>query len=147
MQAQEQLNALIDKAAHVVGSEAKLAKAMGIPQSHISNWKAGDRTCTPEDRARLAGFAQEDALQELVRAVLEKTAGTLRGDQLRKVLGKSLPQIIVGAVIALLLGTSLNFGNVDAGALVAFFAILIYSTMYIMLNKNLSCIYVGRWMQ
>lgn len=104
MQDTETLIDLIDKAAQAVGSEAKLAKAMGLPQSNISNWKAGDRTCTPEDRARLAGFAKEDALQELVRATLEKTAGTLRGEQLRQVLGKWLHQTggaTVGGLLAM----------------------------------------------
>lgn len=86
------LISLILRAGEAVGSEYKLAKLMGVPQQHISNWKAGTRTCTPEDRARLAGFAQEDAVQELVRATLEKTAGTLKGDQLFKLLGKSLHQ-------------------------------------------------------
>jgi len=91
------LISLISRAGKAVGSEYKLAKMMGVPQHHISGWKAGTRTCTPEDRARLAGFAQEDAVQELVRATLEKTAGTLKGDQLFKLLGKSLHQ--TGAVM------------------------------------------------
>lgn len=88
--AKPELNKLIEKAASIVGSEAKLAKALGLPQPNISGWKSGQRTCTPEDRARLAGFAKEDAVQELVRATLEKTEGTLRGEQLRQVLGKWL---------------------------------------------------------
>lgn len=92
MQQTETLKTLIDKAAAIVGSEAKLARALGVPAQHVSNWKAGSRTCMPEDRARIAGFAHEDALQELVRATLEKTEGTLRGEQLRKVLGKWLRQ-------------------------------------------------------
>lgn len=135
MQADVSLAALIGKAAELAGSEAKLARAMGIPQSHVTNWKAGTRTCTPEDRARLAGFAREDALQELVRATLEKTAGTLRGEQLRQILGKSLPQIIAGVVFALLVGVSMTSGSFDAGAQVAFFALGLYSTICIMLTN------------
>lgn len=109
MSTQENLNALIAKASGVVGSDAKLARAMGIAQANISLWKAGTRTCTPEDRARLAGFAREDAVQELVRATLEKTEGTLRGEQLRQVLGKWLHQTsaAIGGVFAL--GLSLTF--------------------------------------
>lgn len=103
MSNQEPLILLIEKAAAIAGSEYKLAKAMGIPQQHISNWKQGTRTCTPEDRARLAGFAREDAVQELIRATLEKTAGTLRGEQLYKLLGKSL-QATGGASVSALLG-------------------------------------------
>ena len=79
---------LIESAGQRVGSEYKLAKALGVPQATVSSWKAGTRTCTPDDRARIAAFAGEDAVQELVRATLEKNAGTLRGEQLQRVLGK-----------------------------------------------------------
>jgi len=124
------LQKLIDKAAENVGSKSKLARAMNVSPQRINDWYFGHCNCVPEDRARFAGFAKEDALQELVRATLEKTAGTVRGEQLRMLLGKSLPQIIAGIVFALLLGVSANFGWNDATALVAFFAIFIYSTMY-----------------
>jgi hypothetical protein len=94
----EELIALIHRAAAATGSEYKLAKAMGIPQQHVSNWKAGTRACVPADRARLAGFAREDAIQELIRATLKQTEGTLRGEQLRRLLGK--PFQVTGAAIA-----------------------------------------------
>lgn len=87
----QSLNLLITKAGVIVGSEYKLAKAMGYPQQVLSAWKAGTRTCTPPDRARLAGFAREDAVQELVRATIESAKGTKR-EQLQKLLGKWLPQ-------------------------------------------------------
>ena len=77
-------------------------------------WKSGKKGCTAADRAPLAGIAREDAVQELVRATLEKNAGTLRGEQLMKVLGKSLPQIIAGIVFALLVGTNLISGSHDS---------------------------------
>lgn len=128
---QEDLQKLLDKAAEKCGSKSKLARAMGVSPQRVNDWYSGAVNCVPEDRARLAGFAREDALQELVRATLEKTAGTLRGEQLRKLLGKSLPQIIAGIVFALLLGANLTYGSFDAGALVAFFAFWLYSTMYI----------------
>lgn len=105
----ENLCALIQKASDTVGSDANLARAMGIAQQNISLWKAGTRTCTPEDRARLAGFAREDAVQELVRATLEKTEGTLRGEQLRQVLGKWLHQTTGALSGAFALGLSLIF--------------------------------------
>lgn len=113
MSTQENLNELIAKAAAVVGSEAKLARAMGIAQPNISLWKSGMRTCTPEDRARLAGFAREDAVQELVRATLEKTEGTLRGEQLRKLLGKWLHQTTGALGGVFVLGLSLIFSTRD----------------------------------
>lgn len=101
MTTDQTLITLITKAGTTAGSEYKLAKAMGLPQTVLTDWKAGRRTCTPEDRARLAGFAREDALQEFVRATLEKTAGTLRGEQLRQLLGKSLHQTGAASVFVL----------------------------------------------
>ena len=87
MQQIKSVRILIEKAGLICGSEYKLAKAMGIPPQHITNWKAGDRTCTPADRARLAGFAREDAVQELVRATIEASKG-IKQEQLKQVLGK-----------------------------------------------------------
>lgn len=81
---------LLSKAAKTAGSEYQVAKTLGIPQSHISEWKNGKRPCSPEDRARLAALANEDAIQELVRATLEKHDGTKKGEQLWAILGKSL---------------------------------------------------------
>lgn len=107
------LNLLIAKAGAIAGSEYKLAKAMGIPQQHISAWKSGVKNCTPPDRARLAGFAREDAVQELVRSTLEQTAGTLRGEQLMRVLGKQLQatgaalHTVLLAVVSLISGWNL----------------------------------------
>lgn len=132
MQPSENVRTLIERAASQVGSKSKLARAMGVTPQKINSWISGDCTCMPDDRARLAGFAHEDAVQELVRATLEKNAGTLRGEQLMRVLGKSLPQIIAGIVFALLVGTSLISGSHDATGAVALFTFFLYSTMYIL---------------
>lgn len=115
----EGLTALIERAAKQVGSEAKLARALGMPQSDISGWKSGHKGCTAADRARLAGFAKEDAVQELVRATLEKTAGTLRGEQLRQVLGKWLHQTGAVSVTALLSLASGTYGALNLKAAAA----------------------------
>lgn len=82
---------LIEKAGHIHGSEYRLAKEMGIPQQMLTDWKAGRRACTPGDRARLAGFAREDAVQELVRATIEGAKGAKK-EQLEKLMGKWLRQ-------------------------------------------------------
>lgn len=101
---------LIKRAAKQAGSEYKLAKMLGVAQQRITNWKDEDGiTCSPADRARLAAIAGEDAVQELVRATLEKHEGTLRGEQLRQVLGKRLQAIggasTTGAAVALSLAS------------------------------------------
>lgn len=101
---------LIDKAAEKVGNRHKLAKLLGCTVSQVYDWHAGTKRCSPADRARLAAISGDDAVQELVRATLEETAGTTRGDQLRQVLGKWSRQtggVLNSAVLGLV---SLGFG-------------------------------------
>lgn len=84
------IQTLIDKAAEKVGNPYKLSKVMHVSSSQIYDWRDGRKVCSPPDRARLASFAGDDPLQELVRATLEKTEGTFRGEQLKIILGKLL---------------------------------------------------------
>lgn len=81
---------LITIAGVIAGSEYRLAKALGLPQSTLTDWKSGRKACTPPDRARLAIFAERDVAQELFKATIEHTAGTVRGEQLSKALEKYL---------------------------------------------------------
>lgn len=83
------LNLLIAKAGKIVGSEYALAKQLGVTHQRITAWKSGDQTCTPADRARIADFAREDAVQELVRATIASATGTKR-EQLQRAMGKRL---------------------------------------------------------
>lgn len=84
---------LVTTAGLKVGSQYKLAKIMELPQSVLTDWKAGRRLCTPLDRARLALFAEQDAAREYITATIEHTAGTKRGDQLAAALKKFLGQV------------------------------------------------------
>lgn len=81
---------LIDRAAQIVGSRYKLAQALGVEKSQVYDWESGAKTCSPADRARIAGFANEDAVQELVRATIDSAKGEVRREQLQTLLGKSL---------------------------------------------------------
>lgn len=98
---------LIELAAASLGSEYKLAKALGIPQSHISEWKAGKRPCSPEDQALMAYQAGRDPEEALVRAVLVKHADTAKGERLLSALGKGLRA--TGAAATLLIFGSAGF--------------------------------------
>lgn len=109
-----QVKTLIDKAAEKVGNRHKLAKVLNCTISQVYDWHAGTKRCSPADRARLADLAGEDALQELVRATLEETAGTTRGEQLKAVLGKWLRQTGEGVNIAVLGLFSLALGTAFA---------------------------------
>ena len=98
MQHLKELNDLIDRAKATTGSDTATARALGLPKAHVSAWRHGHRTCTPEDHAQLAGLAGLDASAWLIRATIQKHEGTAKGDRLMKVLGKAL--LATGAVIA-----------------------------------------------
>lgn len=104
---------LIDKASEKVGNRYKLAKALGVAPSQVYDWRESRKPCSPADRARIAAFAGEDAVQELVRATLEQAQGDVRREQLMRVLGKSLHQTgavalsAMAGIFSLICGTNL----------------------------------------
>lgn len=101
---------LIDNAAEKVGNRAKVAKILACAPSQIYDWHAGTKRCSPADRARLAAIAGEDPVQELVRATLEETAGTTRGEQLKVALGKWWRQTGAAVNGVVLMLVSMTFG-------------------------------------
>lgn len=102
---------LIDKAAEKCGTRYKLAQALSVGISTVYDWERGTKPCSPGDRVRLAGFAGEDAVQELVRATLETARGDVRREQLHKLLEKSSRAIgVVLGCVSLVLA-SLTFST------------------------------------
>lgn len=73
---------LISQAIEKTGSGAKLAEALGVPQPMVSMWKSGAKPCPPEDQARIAAILGADPREALVYAVLERHAGTPKGEAL-----------------------------------------------------------------
>ena len=82
---------LLDKAKEMSSSDYKTAKLLGVSPQIVSDWRHGRRRPQPEDMALLAQVAGMDAGDWLVRGVLEKHAGTAKGDRLFIALGKSRP--------------------------------------------------------
>ena len=66
-----QLISFIEKGKVIYGSYGGLAKEIGVPQSHISMWKSGAKTCTAPDRAALAMAIGEDPAAAALEAVIE----------------------------------------------------------------------------
>jgi DNA-binding transcriptional regulator YdaS (Cro superfamily) len=81
---------LIDAAVAVCGSQAELARRMGVYPADVNNLKTGKRPLSPELAAELADIAGEDARQAVIDAVIERNAGTRKGGALREILGKGL---------------------------------------------------------
>ncbi len=85
---------LIDKAAELCGSQAEVARRLGVDRAEITRWKSGLRPLSPEDAAFLADLANVDAKDAAAQALIERNEGTEKGDRLREILGKG------GAVFA-----------------------------------------------
>lgn len=93
-----ELNLLIDRARAIVGTDANVAKTLGVPFQTVSNWRHGHKNASPEDCALLAAVAGMDPMQEAARAMLRKHEGTKKGDLLMKALGKA--SLVTGAAVA-----------------------------------------------
>jgi hypothetical protein len=108
----QDLSELIERASKIAGSDNKLAKLIEAPQTHISQWKNGNRPCPPADVALMASIAGLDADEWLVRAVMAKHEGTPKGEKLMRVLKASLlTGGVVGSGSALAATTGAAFGN------------------------------------
>lgn len=84
------LNVLIEQAAAIAGSEYKVAKALGVTPQQVCDWKAGRRTCSPEDRALLAEVAGVDPIAEIAEALAERWQGKPKGERLRELFARRL---------------------------------------------------------
>lgn len=85
-----ELNRLMDRAAEHAGSDTKLASMLKTTRQRISDWRAGRKTCQPEDQALMAEIAGLDAMEVLARATVAQFEGTPKGDLLMRALGKGL---------------------------------------------------------
>jgi len=94
----DELNELITRASAIAGSDGKLARSLGVPPQHVSNWRHGHKTCTPADQALMAHVAGLDPVQVLARATVRQYEGKAKGDALLKALGKA--SLATGAVLA-----------------------------------------------
>jgi len=84
------LTQLLDFAKEKSGSDYATAKRLGVSRNLVSDWRAGRKSCSPEDVAQLAAIAELEADKWLIRAVIAKHEGTPKGDRLYLALGKAL---------------------------------------------------------
>lgn len=82
---------LIAKAAEKQGSQAALARELGVHRAQITNWKNGTDKCQPADLAAIAYLAGYNALNVLAAATLKEYEGTQKGAVLNAALGKEIP--------------------------------------------------------
>lgn len=84
---------LIDKAAKNLGSQAALARELGVHRAQITNWKRGTHVCKPDDLAAIGYFAGYNALNILAAATIKEAEGTAKGKVLEAALGKEIPAL------------------------------------------------------
>lgn len=99
---------LIDKASKVCGSDAALARRMGIYPADVSNLRAGKRPLSPELAAEFADIAGEDARQAVIDAVIERNAAGKKGHLLKEILGKALAAGVAAMSLSFYSGDSIS---------------------------------------
>lgn len=81
---------LIDKASEKLGSQAELARKLGVHRAQITNWKNGNDKCQPADLAAIAYLAGYNAINVLAAATLSEHEGTEKGRVLEAAMGKQI---------------------------------------------------------
>ena len=85
---------LIAKAAEKLGSQAALARELGVHRSQITNWKSGTDKCQAADLAAIAYLAGFNAMNILAAATLKEHEGTQKGAVLNAALGKEIQRFL-----------------------------------------------------
>ena len=85
---------LIAKAAEKLGSQAALARELGVHRSQITNWKSGTDKCQAADLAAIAYLAGFNAMNILAAATLKEHEGTQKGAVLNAALGKEMQRFL-----------------------------------------------------
>lgn len=62
---------LIQRAEVAAQGTSALARTLGVPQQHVTDWKANRRTCPPDMRARMAAMCGLDPVAEAIEAIAE----------------------------------------------------------------------------
>ena len=85
---------LIAKAAEKLGSQAALARELGVHRSQITNWKSGTDKCQAADLAAIAYLAGFNAMNVLAATTLKEHEGTQKGAVLNAALGKEIQRFL-----------------------------------------------------
>lgn len=83
----ESVIALIDRAVQLCGSQAALARALGVYPADISDWKKGKRPVTPETVALICDVLQlpgEEARTLAAWAVIENAKNSSKREKLKR---------------------------------------------------------------
>lgn len=85
---------LIDAASAISGSDGKLARHLEVSPGNVSDWRHGRRPCPIDCVADMAAIAGLPVSRVVEEALIERNAGTPRGERLAKALGKALAGVV-----------------------------------------------------
>lgn len=89
-QASPRLVNLIQDAIKKAGNEPKLAEFVEATRHNVNAWKHGTRSCPIEAQILMATLTKRDVDEVIREALIERNAGTPRGEKLVSALGKGL---------------------------------------------------------
>lgn len=95
-QASPRLINLIQDAIKAAGNEPKLADFVEATRHNVNAWKHGTRSCPLEAQILMASLTKRNVDEVIKEALLERNAGTPRGEKLVSALGKVVS--VVGVV-------------------------------------------------
>lgn len=98
MKKPEYLDELINRASAAAGNDNRLAAALEVGRSAVSEWRKGIRACPAADQALMAQIAGLDPEAWAARAIIEAHEGTPKGEKLANALKKAL--LVTGAAAA-----------------------------------------------
>lgn len=105
-----ELQKLIDAASAVAGSDYKLAQRLEVTRALVSGWRHG-KPCSLDAVADMAAIAGLPVKEVVAEALIERNAGTPRGERLAKAMGKALAGVVGTLCIY---GTSAQFAPAAA---------------------------------
>ena len=100
-QASPRLINLIQDAIKIAGNEPKLAEFVEATRHNVNAWKHGTRSCPLEAQILMASLTKRNIDEVIKEALLERNAGTPRGEKLIYALGKV--GLLAGVVTASML--------------------------------------------
>ena len=100
-QASPRLITLIQDAIKKAGNEPKLAQFVEASRHNVNAWKHGTRPCPLEAQILMATLTKRDVYEVIKDALIERNAGTPRGEKLVSALGKvvSLAGVVSGITL------------------------------------------------
>ena len=87
-QATPRLQELMADAIKIAGNESKLAVFVEETRHNVNAWKHGTRSCPLEAQILMASLTKRNIDEVIKEALLERNAGTPRGEKLVSALGK-----------------------------------------------------------